>query len=46
MKTHAILLVGIPADVDVAQIENVAQTVKAWGRVCVRATKVAILIAC
>uniref|UniRef100_A0A8C1GXL0 Gypsy retrotransposon integrase-like protein 1 n=1 Tax=Cyprinus carpio TaxID=7962 RepID=A0A8C1GXL0_CYPCA len=39
-EAHAILLVGIPADTDVAQIESAAETVKSWGRVRVRATKV------
>lgn len=28
-EMHAILLVGVPAEVDVAHIEDVAQTVKA-----------------
>lgn len=41
-ENHALLLVGVPADADVAYIEDVAQTVKAWGRVRVRATKAGV----
>lgn len=41
-ETHAILLVGVSAEADVAYIEDVAQTVKAWGRVRVRATKTGV----
>lgn len=36
---HAILLVGVPADTDVAFIEDTVQTVKVFGRVRARATK-------
>jgi len=38
-KTHAILLVGVSTEVEVAHIEDVTQSVKAWGKVRVRATK-------
>ncbi|XP_058626181.1 paraneoplastic antigen Ma2 homolog [Onychostoma macrolepis] len=38
-KTRALLLVGVSADAEVAHIEDVTQSVKAWGRVRVRATK-------
>lgn len=36
---HAILLVGVPSDTDVAFIEDTVQTVKVFGRVRARATK-------
>ncbi|XP_067264299.1 paraneoplastic antigen Ma1 homolog [Chanodichthys erythropterus] len=39
-EKHALLLLGVPANTDVSQIEEAVQRVKALGRVCVRDTKV------
>lgn len=36
---YAILLLGVPSDTDVAEIEDTVQTIKSFGRVRARATK-------
>lgn len=36
VDNHGILLIGVPAKTDVAFIEETVQTVKAFGRVCVK----------
>lgn len=38
-EAHAILVIGVPATTEVASIEDAVQTVKVFGRVCVKDSK-------